>query len=64
MKFLAQLEKLQGSAPRDLEMYDFELKEAIASTNDSLDLAKDDLGARGKEVTNKIRERKRSRCRM
>ncbi len=59
MKFLAQLEKVQGSAPHDLEMYDFDLKEAIASTNDSLDLAKDDLGARGKEVTTKIEKEKK-----
>jgi len=52
-KFLALLEKIQAGTPKDLEMYDFELKEAIATTSDSIDLAAEDLGARGKEVHSK-----------
>jgi hypothetical protein len=49
-KLLDLLEKVQTSAPHDLEMYDFELKEAIAATSDSIDLTKVDLSARGQEV--------------
>ena len=45
-KFLDQLEKIQASTPHDLEMYDFDLKEAIAATSDSIDLANEGLGAR------------------
>jgi hypothetical protein len=58
-KFLTQLEKIQTATPRDLEMYDFELKEAIATTNDSIDLANEDLGARGKEVNSKADKEKK-----
>jgi len=36
-KFLTQLEKVQSSAPQDLERYDLELKEAIETTSDSLE---------------------------
>src|SRR5437879_2022446 len=36
-KFSGQLEKMQSSAPRDLDMYSIELKEAIATTADSLE---------------------------
>jgi hypothetical protein len=52
-KFLDQLEKVQAGAPRDLDMYEFELKEAIATTSDSIDLAKEDLDGRAKEVLSK-----------
>lgn len=58
-KFLTQLEKIQTATPRDLEMYDFELKEAIATTNDSIGLANEDLGARGKEVNSKVEKEKK-----
>jgi hypothetical protein len=58
-KFLGQLEKIQNSAPRDLDMYDFELKEAIATTGDSLELTNEDLGARGKEVGAKVQKEKK-----
>lgn len=59
MKFLVQLEKVQESSPRDIEMYDFELKEAIAATNDSLDLEKEDLSSRGKELSSKAAKEKK-----
>lgn len=58
-KFLDQLGKLEASNPRDLEMYDFELKEAIATTNDSIDLANEDLGARSTDVNSKAAKEKR-----
>lgn len=58
-KFLGQLEKIQASAPHDLDMYEFELKEAISTTSDSIDLAKEDLGVRGQEVISKTEKDKK-----
>jgi len=58
-KLLDQLQKIQASAPHDLEMYDFELKEAIATTSDSMDLTKADLAARVREVTTKVEKEKK-----
>jgi uncharacterized protein involved in exopolysaccharide biosynthesis len=55
-KFIAQLQKLLDSAPRDLDMYDFALKEAIAATSDSMDLAKEDPGFRSQEVLNRAQK--------
>jgi hypothetical protein len=40
-------------------MYDFALKEAIAATSDGIDVAKEDLGARGKEVNSKVEKEKK-----
>jgi hypothetical protein len=53
-KFLDQLQKIESSAPQDLEMYAFDLREAIAATSDGIDTAKEDLGSRGKEVNAKV----------
>ena len=58
-KFLDQLEKIQTSTPHDLDMYEFELKEAIAATSDSIDLAKEDPGARGTEVISRSEKEKK-----
>jgi hypothetical protein len=58
-KFLDILQKIQASAPRDLEMYDFDLKEAIAATSDSTDLANEGLGDRAKEVAAKAEKEKK-----
>lgn len=58
-KFLDQLQKLEASTPRDLELYDFELKEAIVTTTDSMDLAKEDLASRGKAVSVKAAQEKK-----
>ena len=58
-KFLDQLQKLQTSTPHDLAMYDFELKEALAATGDSLDLAKQDLTTRGQNINLKVEEDKK-----
>src|SRR5262249_6926279 len=38
-KFLEQLTKIQSSAPTDLEMYNFELKEAIEATSGAIETA-------------------------
>lgn len=58
-KFLAQLQKIQASAPHDLAMYDFDLKEALAATNDSLDLSSQDLTTRGQNINLKVEEDKK-----
>lgn len=58
-KFLDQLQKIQSSAPHDLAMYDFDLKEALAATSDSLDLSKEDLTTRGQNVNLKVEEDKK-----
>ncbi|MDP9053661.1 MAG: hypothetical protein M3N93_05080, partial [Acidobacteriota bacterium] len=44
--FLNQLQKIRDGAPADMDLYDVALKEAIASTSDSMDLAKQDAGSR------------------
>ncbi len=59
-KFLDVLQKLQASAPRDLDMYDFQLKDALEATSDSIDLAKQDLGFRGQEVNAKAAQQKKA----
>ncbi|HEU5020954.1 MAG TPA: hypothetical protein VFT60_03660 [Bryobacteraceae bacterium] len=59
-KFLDQLNKVQGSAPSDLEMYSFELKDAIEATSDSIDTAGEDLGERGKEVNAKVESERKA----
>jgi hypothetical protein len=58
-KFLAQLQKIQASTPHDLAMYDFELKEAVAATGDSLDLTKEDLTTRGQNANLKVEQDKK-----
>jgi hypothetical protein len=50
-RFLAQLQKIQDKHPPDLDLYDVALKEAMASTSDSMDLAKEDVGARGAKLS-------------
>jgi hypothetical protein len=49
--FLAQLEKIRDRAPADMGMYEIALKEAIATTTDSMDLAKEDTGSRATKLT-------------
>lgn len=53
-RFLEVLQKIQASSPQDLDVYNFELKEAISGTSDSLDLAKEDLGVRTKDIDAQI----------
>ena len=47
---LPVLKRIQESHPKDMERYDFALTQAIETTSDSLDLALEDLGKRGKDV--------------
>jgi hypothetical protein len=50
-RFLVQLQKIQDRNPADLDLYDVALKEAIASTSDSMDLAKEDTAGRAAKLS-------------
>jgi hypothetical protein len=50
-RFLDQLRKIEDRNPPDLDLYEVALKEAIASTSDSIDLAKEDAGGRGAKLS-------------
>jgi hypothetical protein len=58
---LAELQKIQDSNPKDLERYEFVLKQAIDATGDSLELASSDLGKRAAEVQAKEQQEKKTR---
>jgi hypothetical protein len=47
---LPQLQRIQENGPKDLDRYSFALTQAVETTSDSLDLANEDLGKRGKDV--------------
>jgi hypothetical protein len=49
-RFLSQLEKIRDRAPADLDLYNVALKEALATTSDSMDLAKEDTGNRAAKL--------------
>ena len=50
-RFLAQLQKIEDRNLPDLDLYNVALKEAIASTSDSMDLATEDAAARGAKLS-------------
>lgn len=58
-KFLAQLQKIEESRPHDLDMYEVSLKDAIASTSDSMQTAGQDVGSRTAAVTARAEEEKK-----
>ena len=49
-ELVAKLQKIEDSQPKDVARYRFELKQDIDSTNDSLELAGEDLSKRSTEV--------------
>ena len=57
-RFLTQLRKIQDSAPADIDLYDVALKEAIAATSDSMELAGTDTDKRASELAAKDEKEK------
>jgi len=58
-EMLKTLTDIQESAPKDLSRYDFQLKQAIGSTQDSMELAGGDLSKRTTEVAAKEEKEKK-----
>lgn len=64
-EFLEKLNKIEDSEPRDLDRYKFLLSEAIDTTSDSQDLAKEDSGKRtGELATGDAKEQKEREAMM
>lgn len=59
--FLAQLNKIQESEPKDFDRYKFVLTQAIDTTSDSRDLAMQDTAKRGAALTAEQSKEKKER---
>lgn len=60
--FLARLEKIRDSKPNDLPRFEFALREAIDSTEDSIEQGQQDLGQRAAEILAKEKKEKAERA--
>ena len=59
-EMLAQLKQVESAAPKDLSRYEFALQQAIETTEDSMELAQQDIGTRAAQVAaREEREEKR-----
>lgn len=60
-EMLAELEKIQESEPKDVARYEFVLKNAIETTEDSAEMSAQDLNARTAEVSARDERDKKER---
>ncbi len=60
-EMLDALEKVREDNPKDIEMYQFVLRNAIDTTRDSIDAGQEDLGKRTQEVDAKVEKEKKER---
>lgn len=60
-RFLGQLQKIRDKAPADLDLYSVALTDAIETTSDSVELAKEDSGNRAAELNAKDQKEKEER---
>jgi hypothetical protein len=58
---LAHLKKISDSKPKDLARYEFVLRDAIDTTEDSIELNEEDLGQRGSTIEAKDKKEKAER---
>lgn len=58
---LARLEKVREAQPKDMARYELALETAIETTKDSVELAQEDLNARGQSVIDKATREKKER---
>jgi hypothetical protein len=64
-EMLLGLQKIGDSQPKDISRYDFVLKQSLDTTNDSLDMARQDPAARAAAIAAKqVKERKEREAEM